>query len=335
MILTALRRRTAAAVLVLATLGVPAPATGQSLDAVNDQVDELESEVADAVGAYEDTAARIAAAREELVRLQRQNAELESEAEEVTELLERRARAVFKQGGNAVLESFMSADGPSKAVERASLMNAVTGRDQGRLEAATNLRVQLEQSRALLAAKADELEALEEAQAELLDNMVAQLESAKVVQADLQRREARRKHIQRGIQDGTYACIFERPFHFRDTWGHPRSGGRRHKGTDVFSYYGAPVYAFNGGRVQRLSNSGLGGISVYIWGDDGNQYYYTHLSGYAETLRVGKYVEAGELIAYNGSSGNADRSSPHVHFQLHPGGGAPVNPYPWLAPACF
>lgn len=327
--------RRAAALLVAVVTLLPGVATAQDLDSVNEQVDELESSVASAVAAYEDTGAQVAAAREELANLQERTAELEAEADAVNELLEARARAMFKSGGNTILASFMSADGPSKAVERASLMNAVTGRDQGRLEAATNLRIQLQQSRELLAAKTDELAALEASQEQLLDQMVEELESAKVVQADLQRREARRKRVQRGVQDGTYACIFEQPFHFRDTWGAPRSGGRRHKGTDVFSYYAAPVYAFNGGRIQRLNNSGLGGISVYIWGDDGNQYYYTHLSGYADGIYVGQYVEAGQHIAYNGASGNADRSSPHVHFQLHPGGGAPVNPYPWLAAACF
>lgn len=327
-------RRLVAAVVATAVL-VPGAAVAQDLETVERRVDELETRVSDAVAAYEDTVARVAAAEEEIAALRERTAQLEADAAAVTELLEARARAVFKRGGNSVLASFMSADGPSRAIERAALMNAVTARDQGRLEAATNLRIQLEQSRTLLAAKEEELSALQAEQRTLLDHMVDELEEAKVVEADLRRRDARRRRIQRGVQNGTYACIFERPYSFRDTWGAPRSGGRRHKGTDVFSYYGAPVYAFVTGRVQRMNNSGLGGISVYLWGDDGNLYYYTHLSGYADSLYVGKRVEAGELIAYNGASGNADRSAPHVHFQLHPGGGGPVNPYQWLAAACF
>jgi murein DD-endopeptidase MepM/ murein hydrolase activator NlpD len=323
------------AVAITIALLAPASATAQDLDQVEEQVDRLESDLQEAVARFEETEARVAAAEEELTALQERTAALEAEARAVTELIEARARAVFKHGGNTVLASFLSAEGPSRAVERAALMNAVTGRDQGRLESASNLRIQLQQTRELLAAKATDLEALEAEQAQLLDVLVGELESAKVLEADLARREARRRTIQRGVQNGIYACMFDHPFHFRDTWGAPRSGGRRHKGTDLFSYYGAPVYAFNGGRVQRLNNSGLGGISIYIWGDDGNQYYYTHLSGYADGVYVGKRVEAGEHIAYNGASGNASRSSPHVHFQLHPGGGAPVNPYRWLAAACF
>lgn len=322
-------------VLSLLPATVVAPATAQDLEDVEAEVDQLEESVAKAATAFEDTEAAVAAAEEELSALERRTAELEQEATLVNEMLEARARAVFKHGGSTVLASFMSADGPGKAVERASLMNAVTGRDQGRLEAATNLRVQIEQNQALTQQKAAQLASLKEQQSEQLDALVGELEGAKVLQADLRRRDARKKTIQRGVQNGTYACMFERPFHFRDTWGAPRSGGRRHKGTDVFSYYGAPVYAFNGGRISRMNNSGLGGISLYISGDDGALYYYTHLSGYAPGIHVGKYVEAGEHVAYNGDSGNARGGSPHVHFQIHPGHGAPVNPYPWLAPACF
>ncbi|MBW3620636.1 MAG: peptidoglycan DD-metalloendopeptidase family protein [Actinobacteria bacterium] len=333
MTLTALRR-TAVFATIVATL-LPATAIAQDLEEVEQQVEQLEDRLGEATARYEDTWARVSAAEEELATLAERTRQLEVEAAEVDVLLAARARAVFKHGGNSVLESLLSADGPQRAIERASLMNAVTGRDQGRLEAAVNLRVQLDQSAQLLAAKTAELEALKADLAEQQAALAAELDDAKVLQTDLRRREARRKHIERGVQNGTYACMFEHPFNFRDTWGHPRSGGRRHKGTDVFSYHGAPVYAFNGGRIQRLNNSGLGGISVYLWGEDGNLYYYTHLDDYAPGLHVGKYVEAGEMIAYNGDTGNARGGAPHVHFQLHPGGGAPVNPYPWLAAACF
>lgn len=333
--MTLSRSLRAGVVLVAFATVAPTTAGAQDLEEVERQVDELESRYTEAAARYEDTEARIAAAEEEIASLRTRTVELAAEAAEVDELLEARARAVFKRGGNSVLASFMSADGPQTAVERAALMNAVTARDQGRLEAARNLRQQLAQSRQLLADRAEELEALEAEQEELLDVLVGELDSARELETDLRRREARRRHVQRGVQNGTYACMFERPFAFRDTWGAPRSGGRRHKGTDVFSYHGAPVYAFNGGRVQRMSNSGLGGISLYLWGEDGNQYYYTHLSGYPDGMYVGKWVEAGEVVAYNGASGNARGGSPHVHFQVHPGGGAPVNPYPWLAAACF
>jgi murein DD-endopeptidase MepM/ murein hydrolase activator NlpD len=214
-------------------------------------------------------------------------------------------------------------------------MAAVTSRDQSSLEQATALRTQATQARALLDRRREELAALRDE----LDQRRAGLESDLTAARDrlgrLERIEARKRTIRRGAQNGTYACIFDRPFNFRDTWGAPRSGGRRHKGTDVFSYMDAPTYAFTSGRVSRITNSRLGGLGLYLFGDDGNEYYYAHINGVAPGIGVGSRVDAGQLIAFNGDTGNARGGPPHVHFELHPGGGAAINPYPWLAAACF
>jgi prolyl oligopeptidase PreP (S9A serine peptidase family) len=74
---------------------------------------------------------------------------------------------------------------------------------------------------------------------------------------------------------------------------------------------------------------------LYLAGDDGNQYYYAHLHEILPEYVPGRRVVAGELIALNGATGNADFDAPHVHLEVHPGGGAAVNPYPYAAAACF
>ncbi len=119
---------------------------------------------------------------------------------------------------------------------------------------------------------------------------------------------------------------------FTDTWGAPRSGGRRHQGTDIFAPYGAPAYAVTNGTVTRTGSGGLGGIVLYLRGDNGDEYYYAHNS--RNVASAGDRVAAGELVAYVGDSGNAQSTSPHIHFERHPGGGAPVNPYPFLRGVC-
>jgi murein DD-endopeptidase MepM/ murein hydrolase activator NlpD len=128
------------------------------------------------------------------------------------------------------------------------------------------------------------------------------------------------------------SCPVSKPFSFVDSWGAARSGGRSHKGTDIMNPMRNRVHAIVDGVISRQSTSSLGGIGLYLQGDDGNEYYYAHLDSYAS--RVGQRVKAGELIAYNGQTGNARWTAPHVHFEVHPGGGAPVNPYPYVKAAC-
>jgi murein DD-endopeptidase MepM/ murein hydrolase activator NlpD len=127
-------------------------------------------------------------------------------------------------------------------------------------------------------------------------------------------------------------CPVDGPVEFTDTWGAARSGGRTHKGVDMMADHGTPTVAPVSGEVQHRGSS-LGGLSWYVYGDNGNMYYGTHLQAYAN--QGAGWVEAGTVIGYVGSSGNASASGPHLHFEIHPGGGAPVNPYPATADACF
>jgi peptidoglycan LD-endopeptidase LytH len=124
------------------------------------------------------------------------------------------------------------------------------------------------------------------------------------------------------------------PVHsFTDTWHAPRSGGRKHQGTDVFAPYGAPAYAVVDGVIERWGNGGLGGITLWLRGDDGARYYYAHNS--ANLAPAGSRVRAGDVIAYVGTTGNAATTPPHIHFEAHPpGGNGALNPYPWLAALC-
>jgi murein DD-endopeptidase MepM/ murein hydrolase activator NlpD len=125
-------------------------------------------------------------------------------------------------------------------------------------------------------------------------------------------------------------CPVRGPVAFTDTWGDPRSGGRAHKGVDMLAPRGTPVVAPVSGVVSHSTNS-LGGLSFHLNGDNGHYYYGTHLDSY-ENVGAG-HVEAGTVIGYVGDTGNA-RGTPHLHFEIHPNGGAAVNPYPTVRAAC-
>jgi murein DD-endopeptidase MepM/ murein hydrolase activator NlpD len=133
------------------------------------------------------------------------------------------------------------------------------------------------------------------------------------------------------VSTGGHTCPVGPAHSFVDTWGAARSGGRRHQGTDIFAPHGSPVYAVVSGRVRTDYNR-LGGVVLYLNGDDGHEYYYAHNS--ANVAGSGQRVAVGELIARVGQTGNARGTSPHVHFELHPGGGSPVNPYGFLRSVC-
>ncbi|MEX2549594.1 MAG: peptidoglycan DD-metalloendopeptidase family protein [Nitriliruptoraceae bacterium] len=333
----------AAVVLVMAVIGWPLasglavlPADAQDLDGARERVAGLEGDLTEATARYEETWAQVELARDELERLEMRAEGLEEEASEAEEQLAVRARGVFKHGSTARLELLLASGEPGAAIERASLVAVVQDRETAGLEDAVASRIALDQTTALLEQQREELEGLTGELEDLQATLDGELEEAQGEVDALEALAARQREIDRGSQQGTYACPMDPgATRFVDSWGAPRSGGRSHQGTDVMGPMGTNVYAFTDGVVARHTTGGLGGISLYLRGEDGSTYFYTHLQGYAAAGAVGNRVQAGEHIAFNGATGNARGGAPHIHFERQPGGGRPVNPYPDLAAACF
>ena len=123
----------------------------------------------------------------------------------------------------------------------------------------------------------------------------------------------------------------------RDTFDEGR-GTHRHEAIDILAPRGTPVIAADDGVVQKLFTSVAGGLTVYEFDPDQRYcYYYAHLDGYAAGLHEGQPLRRGEVIGYVGTSGNASKDTPHLHFaliRLDPDRrwwkGTYVNPYPLL-----
>jgi murein DD-endopeptidase MepM/ murein hydrolase activator NlpD len=115
-----------------------------------------------------------------------------------------------------------------------------------------------------------------------------------------------------------------------------RGGGARgHEAVDILADRNTPVRAIEDGTIARLFVSKLGGLTIYQFDPTGRfNYYYAHLERYANGLREGQRVSAGDVIGYVGTSGNAPKNTPHLHFAISELGpdkrwweGRPLDPY--------
>jgi murein DD-endopeptidase MepM/ murein hydrolase activator NlpD len=319
----------------LAASLVPAPALADALEEARQRRAALQARIAQVASELEHVAVRVDEAQALRQTIESDVARLQRAASVADASLAARAVALYKHGNLGDFQMLLDAGGPGEAVTRSRMLAGVGRQERETIERAAVARLTLARRKAELEQVAA---TLSRDQARLV-SLRAQLDrafaDAKAREGELVSRRTRQRRVSRGRQNGLYACPLGQPLHFRDTWGAPRSGGRRHKGVDMFAPMGTPVYAMTNGVIARHSSSRLGGIGLYLRGDDGNEYYYAHLQRILPGYGPGRRVEAGELIATNGDTGNARGGSPHVHFEVHPGGGRPVNPYPFTAAACF
>jgi len=132
---------------------------------------------------------------------------------------------------------------------------------------------------------------------------------------------------------------------YSDDWGAPRGQGR-HAGNDIVTTWRSPAVAAEDGKIKFWTTSARAGCMLYLYGASGATYLYIHLNNdltakrdnrgkcipgvaYTAGLKNGARVKAGQQIAYNGDSGDAEGIY-HLHFEVHPGDGADVDPFPYL-----
>jgi len=130
-----------------------------------------------------------------------------------------------------------------------------------------------------------------------------------------------------------------------DDWGAPRGQGR-HAGNDILTTWRSPAVAAEDGKVKFWTTSSRAGCMLYLYGASGTTYLYIHLNNdltakrdnkgkcvpgvaYMDGLKDGAKVKAGQQIAYNGDSGDAEGIY-HLHFEVHPKDGPDVSPFPYL-----
>lgn len=240
---------------------------------------------------------------------------------------EARAANAVVRGEGSDLRSLIVSDDPNEVAIAETLLGSVLAADdqavQEYLEAKQSVSAELV---GIAERLVDSRLALQEARVRLVEarraNVAAQFNLA-VFAA--------------GSEIVIYGFVFPvgEPHTFGDSFGAPRMMGTEyehaHQGTDIMAPHGTPLLACERGLITEMGTDVLGGTKLWLKGESGTYYYYAHLSAFAEGLAIGDVVEAGDLVGLVGDTGNARGGAPHLHFEIHPGGGAAVNPFPLLA----
>ena len=301
---------------------------------LQEQIKQLKDEVQKAGEAYSSAYWELDKTRAEMADVDRGIGEAEGKVAEVGQRLSARAAAMYRTGSYDYMAILLSAKDFDEMLTRLQYVQRINDSDAGLIAEAKSAREEL-------AAQKAQLEALEKSQAE---EAAALKKEAERIERELKAQQAEYTKLQKKLEAAIAAekartgtttakagpngmvVPVRGPNYYHDTWGAARSGGRTHKGTDIMAATGTPCVAVLSGTVRSKENS-LGGKTIWLTADNGWAFYYAHLNGYEVTS--GR-VKAGQVIGYVGSTGNASASAPHLHFEIHPGGGAAVNPYPYL-----
>lgn len=347
--------------LILALLAVNLPAVGQvsreDLDEARQRRDEASARLDEVVAVYDRVYGELATVTFRLGEFEDRINSYESEIRELHDLVQEQAIAAFKSGNINEVGVVFGVDSLTELITGRQFLERAAQQELSLLDRLSSVRNGLEATRERLLEDQDRFLDLTREQGNLveeIDSLFQALDTefeelrAEFEEAERLRREEERRRRRAALallegaaagasaaQTAGFVCPFNSLYRFVNDWGQPRSGGRTHKGTDLVAPYGHPVVAVATGSVLRR-NSDLGGTSLWLDADNGTSYYYAHLSGYADGISDGTRVTAGQVVAYNGDSGNAVGGIPHVHFQVHPGGrgNIPVNPYPTLVEHC-
>jgi murein DD-endopeptidase MepM/ murein hydrolase activator NlpD len=261
-----------------------------------------------AAARYSDIETRYSVLDDQIAALEEKIQAGEARRAELRGIAQRRAAVAYKNAG-ADLGVLLEAKNPSEGARSAALLDRANEADNHLADEIGALNAQLTAQRDQLAAEQKERQgALNQLNG--IDANFAAIMAGGPVQ----------------IIDGM-ACPVPGAG-FTDDYGRPRPGGRSHQGVDMHAPSGIPELAVVAGNVT-YGDGGGGGMGAYIAGDDGNRYVYYHLSAYVGPPR---HVSPGEVIGKLGATGDA--TGPHLHFEIHPGGGPAVDPYPTLARIC-
>ena len=344
------------------SLALPAGAdvTRDELDAARAEISKINADLEDELDELEAVLGQQFLFEEQIARIQEDIVARDREIALAAFEARDRARSMYVSAGAGDFQAAVSPESITRLGTKTAYLEAVVDLDVdvvNRLEFLQVDRADLqEQVEKLLAQQEDAAAELDALTTQILSQLTAANDRYQTLYDQFQKEEAARRAAAAaarraqaaaaaaaaaaasGYASSAYVdpsgrtCAVAGAHTFSNTWGAPRSGGRTHTGLDMVAALGTPIVAVENGYIWSPNWHWAGGNGVYVRGDSGDIYYYAHLQGYAPGLYDGQRVGVGQVIGYNGNSGNA--AVPHLHLGYQPGGGPLTNPYQLMVALC-
>ncbi len=354
-----------AAVAAACALGAGPAAGAGTIAGTKAQIDDLGREVAtldirmgEAIHANNEAVDRLEASQDLLASTRGELAGARRDLERSRELLAERVVALYVNEPPSFVELLLTTGSLQQAQQTGELLDQVARGDAGvvttvkvrraRLGALEEVQADAEATRrrevdaaadrraAVAALRAEQDELLADAKAELTRLVKEERERQRRLKALEAARTAYLTSLPvaggatlaGALPQGDYLFPVAGPAQFTNDWGFARAGGRTHEGIDLFAARGTPVVAVADGTLFNVGWNGLGGWRLWVRDTSGNGFYYAHLEAYSPVAKEGAAVTRGTVLGYVGNTGDAQGTPTHLHFEIHPGGGGPVPPYP-------
>jgi len=330
---TARRFSLLVATLIAATLLLPAQAVAKSASELKKDLERLKSEVRDAGRAYDKAYWALDATDVRIENTDKRITAAQAELAAARKRLATQVSSMYRGEDVDYLTVLLGSASFDELVTRMEYLQRIGEADAVEIDRIEKLEAQLRTDRAKLAAerkkRAGAVKKLSSEKTALQKRLRGKEAEFEAVRAELAKVRSGGSSSGAKYVPGPNGMVFpvQGAYYYSNTWGASRSGGRRrHQGTDIMAPRGTPCVAVLSGTVTSKENR-LGGKTIWLRASNGWTFYYAHLDTYK--VRSGR-VSAGQVIGTVGDTGNARGGSPHLHFEIHPGGGGAVNPYPYL-----
>ena len=261
-----------------------------------------------------------------LTQLEAEKAAAVARLQKARSQLKRRAVAGYMGSPASPINQVLAATDFNDLSRRFELLSAVIEADRNRIDEYNAARIAVGAELEEVVAALDARRAAKLIATSILDGADSALLAKQIQLAAVQ--------AGGGIVGAGFVFPVGGPHSYSDTFGAPRMFGTSyahlHQGTDIFAAHGTPLLACERGVLIKIGSDTLGGTKLWLVGASGTRYYYAHLSAFAEGVTEGMVVKAGDVVGFVGNTGNAATTPAHLHFEVHPNGGAAVNPYPLL-----